>query len=151
MKQRLAHHWEAVLKGPGEWKPIAMVCVVVAMASLIFNMTTSVELEGHVQAWSFVRKSITKVLNSGTVWAAVAVYAGSKLPRLWQAFVGGIAAAVAALLIHYSVGAVVDVITGPIIHLDGSNDLLGNLNWFITALVACGPLGLVGWLAAQPG
>ena len=136
---------------PDPYKPIAKVCVTVALVSLLFNMTTQWELEGHLQSWAFVRKSITKVVNSGTVWAGIAFYAGWKLARPWQAFIGGIAAAVAALLIHYVVGGVLDFVTGWLIHLDGSNDLLGNMNWFLTALVLCGPLGLAGWLAARTG
>ena len=61
------------------WRSIAKVCMAVALIAVLFNMTTQWELEGHFQTWSFVRKSIAKVVSSGTVWAGVAVYAGWKL------------------------------------------------------------------------
>lgn len=133
------------------WKSIAKVCAAVALIAVLFNMTTQWELEGHFQTWSFVRKSIGKVVSSGTVWAGVAVYAGWKLSRPVVAFLGGIVASVATLFIHYVVGGVLDAVTGWVIHLDGTNDLLGNLNWFAAAALLCGPLGLVGWTAARPG
>ncbi|MGL5406268.1 MAG: hypothetical protein ACRDAX_05695 [Propionibacteriaceae bacterium] len=90
-------------------------------------------------------------MNSGTVWAGVAFYAGWKLARPLQAFIGGIAAAVATLLIHYVVGGVLGFVAGRLIILSGSNDLIGNLDWFLVALMLCGPLGLAGWLAARTG
>ena len=133
------------------WRSIAKVCMAVALIAVLFNMTTQWELEGHFQTWSFVRKSIAKVVSSGTVWAGVAVYAGWKLSRPTVAFLGGIVASVATLFIHYVVGGVLDFVTGWVIHLDGTNDLLGNLNWFAAAALLCGPLGLVGWMAAKPG
>lgn len=132
------------------WRSIAKVCMAVALIAVLFNMTTQWELEGHFQTWSFVRKSIAKVVSSGTVWAGVAVYAGWKLSRPTVAFLGGIVASVATLFIHYVVGGVLDFVTGWVIHLDGTNDLLGNLNWFAAAALLCGPLGLVGWMAAKP-
>ena len=72
------------------WRSIAKVCMAVALIAVLFNMTTQWELEGHFQTWSFVRKSIAKVVSSGTVWAGVAVYAGWKLSRPTVAFLGGI-------------------------------------------------------------
>ncbi|MDU6339379.1 MAG: hypothetical protein E6581_07675, partial [Cutibacterium granulosum] len=98
------------------WRSIAKVCMAVALIAVLFNMTTQWELEGHFQTWSFVRKSIAKVVSSGTVWAGVAVYAGWKLSRPTVAFLGGIVASVATLFIHYVVGGVLDFVTGWVIH-----------------------------------
>ncbi|MGO4599181.1 hypothetical protein [Terrabacter sp. 2RAF25] len=118
-------------------------CVGLALLSLLFNITLPAELEGNLQAWSFVRKSIGNVLNSGTAWAAVAFYAGWKMAKPWTAFLVGIGAAVATLLIHYVVGSA--------LHIYEAGEVGMNGIWFQAAVVLCGPMGLVGWLAARRG
>ncbi len=120
------------------YKPVATVCVALALASLAADVTLPGELQGHLQGWSFIRKSVTKVLNSGTAWASVAVIAGWHSRRWWAAFVAGIAAAAGTLAVYYIAG----VVTG--LHPGGMSGY-----WFQVALVLCGPLGLVGWVAAR--
>lgn len=114
-----------------------------ALVSLLCNITLHPELEGHLQGYSMVRKTIAKVLSSGTAWAAIAYYAGWKLARPLRSFLGGILAAIATLFIHYVVGSA--------LHIYPPGELFTNLNWFQTALVLCGPIGLAGWLATRQG
>ncbi len=127
----------------GPWRSIAKACVGLALLSLLFNITLHAELEGNLQTWSFVRKTISNVLNSGTAWAAVAFYAGWKMAKPWMAFLVGIGAAIATLLIHYMVGSA--------LHIYQAGEVGMNGIWFQAAILLCGPMGLVGWLAARRG
>lgn len=122
-------------------RDIVAVCVGLAFASLLFNLSFSAEMQGRMQEWSFVRKSVTKVLNSGTAWAAVGVYAGWRMRRLPWALVAGVAASVGSLVVY----TVIDVVA---IHgAPGQRDT--NAMWFIAALLFGAPLGFAGWLARR--
>jgi hypothetical protein len=125
------------------WRAIAKACVGLALLSLLFNITLHAELGGNLQTWSFVRKTIGKLLNSGTAWAAIAFYAGAKMAKPWMAFLVGIGAAIATLLIHYLVGSA--------LHIYQAGEIGMNGIWFQAAMVLCGPMGLAGWLAARQG
>lgn len=125
------------------WYAVARASLGLAVLSLLFNISLPPEMSGHWQVWSFLRKTITKVLSSGTVWAGIAVYAGWKLARPLAAFVGGIVASEATLLVHYLLGRLIGIYD--------SNVLSGNSYWFIGGAIVCGPLGLVGWLASRRG
>lgn len=127
---------------PG-WRRVAMVCLAVALLSLLFNVTFGPEMSGEWQTYSFIRKTVSKVLSSGTVWAAVSVYAGWVTARPLTSVMAGIVAAEATLLIHYLLGMVFG--------LYDSTMLSSNSYWFIAGVVLCGPLGLCGWLASRAG
>lgn len=122
---------------------VAKAVAVLALSSMVLNITLPWEMEGHWAQWSFVRKSISKVVNSGTAWAAISVYAGWYLRRLPEALVGGILAAEAALLLHYASGRFIGIYDDFV--------LVGNAYWFAAALVVGAPLALVGWLARRGG
>lgn len=124
------------------WRNIIVVCFGLALVSLVFNIALPTELMGGLQVWSFIRKTITKIVSSGTAWAAIAVYAGWKLASPARAYLGGITAAVVTLTIHYLLGVAA--------HLYPITEITRNAIWYLAAIVLCGPLGLIGWLAASP-
>lgn len=135
---------------PGHaWVTIVKACLLLALASLLFNVALQPEIRGHWQTYSFVRKTLTQVVNSGTAWAGIAIFAGWKLFRWWESFAGGIAAAFMALIFHYASGMLLAHVTAGFLLVSGSDDLLGNLGWFRFSLIACGPLGFVGWVAQR--
>ncbi|MBW3085067.1 hypothetical protein KEM60_01259 [Austwickia sp. TVS 96-490-7B] len=119
------------------------VCVALAVVSALFNICVPPEMSGDWQVYSFVRKSISKVLSSGSVWAAVALYAGWKAPRPRLALVAGVAAAEGTLLVHYLLGVALGIYE--------MNILWSNNIWFFAGVLYCGPLGLCGWYAARAG
>lgn len=125
------------------WRLIARACVVLAVLSLVFNISLPPEMAGHWELYSCIRKSITKVLSSGTAWAGIAVYAGWRVARPRASFLAGVLAAEATLLIHYLLGWAIGIY--------GSNILSSNVYWFVGGLILCGPLGVVGWLASRTG
>lgn len=48
-----------------------------------WGVVTTAELEGQLQAWSFLRKTCSTIVNTGTVWAALAVGVGYLFRRWW--------------------------------------------------------------------
>lgn len=122
------------------WLSIAQACAALALASLLFNVTLDAELHGRLKEYSYVRKSITKVLSSGTMWAAIAFYAGWRVARPLLSFVAGVGAAMVTLSIHYVLGSLLGVYP--------PDELASNGFWYVVALVLCGPMGLLGWVAA---
>lgn len=128
---------------PAPARRVAAVCVALAAASLIANIALPPEMAGRWEVYSFLRKSVSRFLSAGTLWAAVAVYAGWQSRRPLTAIVAGVAASEATLLLHYLLG----MLAG----LYGVGELATNVSWFLAGVVLCGPLGLVGWLAARRG
>ncbi len=126
-----------------DWAKVAKVCIGVAVVSLALNITLPWELSGQMQTYSFIRKSISKVFSSGTLWAAVPVYAGWQMGRPRAAAVVGLAAAEGTLLVHYVLGMTLGIYD--------STALSSNVIWFLAAAIVGGPLGLCGWIASQPG
>lgn len=128
---------------PTPVRRVALVCVALAAAPLIANIALPPEMAGRWEVYSFLRKSVSRFLSAGTLWAAVAVYAGWQSRRPLVAILAGVAASEATLLLHYLLG----MLTG----LYGVGELATNVSWFLAGVVLCGPLGLVGWLAARRG
>lgn len=128
----------------GEWRQIAKVCGALAVASLLFNISLPWEMAGDLQTYSFVRKTISKMLSSGTAWAALAVFAGWVMGRARSgvAVVAGVFAVEGTLLVHYSLGMLLGIYE--------SSELSSNVVWFVAGILLCGPLGLCGWIAARP-
>lgn len=112
-----------------------------AVLSLVFNISLPGEMSGDLPVVSFVRKSITMVLNSGTAWAGIAVFAGWRSRTVLGAILAGFGASVGALLLHYLLGIVATIYAPSI--------LAENVTWFQAAALFCGPLGAVGWLARR--
>ena len=126
-----------------DWVKIANVCLAVAVVSLVLNISLPWELSGQMQTYSFIRKTISKVFSSGTLWAAVPVCAGWQMGRPRAAAVAGLAAAEGTLLVHYVLGMTLGIYD--------STELSSNVTWFLAAAIVGGPLGLCGWIASRPG
>jgi hypothetical protein len=76
------------------------------------------------------------------MWAGLAVLSGWLVRRARQAFVAGITACTFALLAHYGLGRIFGVFQTDV--------WASNSYWFLAAIVAGGPLGLIGAAARQP-
>ncbi len=120
---------------------LCLVAVGLGLLSLLTNITTTAQLEGRDEMLNAVRKSATRVLNSGTVWAGLSVLAGWLVRRPLPAAAAGAGAGLLALLVHYGVGVGLGVL--------GTGAFSSNASWFVAAVVAGPPLGLVGAAARR--
>ena len=138
--------WNAGSGEPVPWRDVRQiltVCLVVGVLSAVSNWTSTAELSGQLNAYSVVRKTVSKLLSSGTVWAAVAVFAGYRLRRPFPSALGGGVAAELTLVIHYGFGRMVGIYPDTIWR--------DNLVWFYAGVLLCVPLGVSGLLAARGG
>lgn len=124
------------------WWLVLAAATGLALASLASNVTTMSQLSGEADAVLVVRATVSKLVNSGAVWAGLAVLSGWLVRRPAQAFAAGIVACLLALVAHYGVGRVLG--------LFDSDVWTENSFWFVAALVLGGPLGLVGAVARRP-
>lgn len=122
--------------------------VCIAVASLLSNITTETQLSGQAETITYLRKVVSKFLNSGTLWAALGFYAGwlysgskSRPAPLWVPVVAAAAASLGALAGHYALGNLLGIME-PSIWIE-------NYHWFIAAVIISGPLGWVGARSAQ--
>ncbi len=130
-------------RGDVAWVDVAKVCAEVAVAAAIANITLPAEMAGGLQEWSVVRKTVAKLISSGTLWAALAVYAGWRYARVLPSLVAGIAALIGSLLVHYVVMMLLGVAD--------SSAFTGNTLWFLAAIALGAPLGACGWVASRRG
>lgn len=128
---------------PPAARRIAIACAALAVISLITNLSTPQEMEGNWEAYSAIRKTLSLFFNSGTLWAAIGVYAGSQCQRPVIAGLAGLAACVATLLLHYGLGMLIGFF--------GPDAIAENVHWFAAGAIFGVPLGLVGWLAGRSG
>lgn len=120
---------------------LCLVAVGLGLLSLLTNITTTAQLEGRDEVLNAVRKSATRVLNSGTAWAGLSVLAGWLVRRPIPAAAAGAGAGLLALLVHYGVGVGLGVL--------GTSAFSSNASWFVAAVVAGPSLGLVGATARR--
>ncbi|GAB3261799.1 hypothetical protein GCM10027425_25400 [Alteromonas gracilis] len=120
---------------------LGLVAVALGLLSLLTNITTTAQLEGRDELLNAVRKSATRVLNSGTVWAGLSVLAGWLVRRPALAAAAGAGAGLLALLVHYGAGVALGVF--------GTDAFSSNATWFAAAVVAGPALGLVGAAARR--
>lgn len=125
-----------------------LLVVCIAVASLLSNITTDAQLSGQAETITYLRKVVSKFLNSGTLWAALGFYAGwlysgskSRPAPLWVPVVAAAAASLGALAGHYALGNLLGIME-PSIWIE-------NYHWFIAAVIISGPLGWVGARSAQ--
>lgn len=103
-------------------------------------------MSGHDVGFLTVRFTLSKLVNSGTVWAGLLILAGWLVRRPGQAALAGPVAGLVALVVHYGLGQVVG--------LDGLGYAgwevwVDNREWFLAALLFGPPLGLLGSLARR--
>lgn len=120
----------------------------IAVASLLSNITTEAQLSGQSEAITYVRKVVSKFLNSGTLWAALGFYAGwlwsgsrTRPAPLWVPVAAAVAASLGALVGHYALGNLLGIMEASI--------WIENYHWFIAAVIISGPLGWLGARSAQ--
>ncbi|WP_237201659.1 hypothetical protein [Rothia nasimurium] len=125
-----------------------LLVVCIAVASLLSNITTDAQLSGQAEAITYVRKVVSKFLNSGTLWAALGFYAGwlwsgsrTHPAPLWVPVVAAAAASLGALAGHYALGNLLGIME-PSIWIE-------NYHWFIAAVIISGLLGWMGARSAQ--
>lgn len=123
------------------WTLALVVGALVGVVAWLSNITTEAQMMGEDRAWWGVRTFVSRVANSGTVWAGLPVLAGWLVRRPAQGVLAGVLVSEAALVIHYGLGAV----TGTMPWASWGD----NWYWFVAAVVLCAPLGLVGTIARR--
>lgn len=121
---------------------VALAVAFLGVASLVVNITNGAQLSGEQEHLLAVRRTSSLVLNAGTVWAGVSVFAGAVMRRNVPAAVAGMLAGTGALVVHYGVGELTGLMPG------GSFN--SNAMWFVAAIATGAPLGMVGGLARSP-
>jgi len=121
---------------------VLVAATVLALAALASNATTMSQIEAEANTLLAVRRTISQLVNAGTVWAGLAVVSGWLVRRPVQAFVAGIVALLVALVVHYGVGLILGMFD--------PNVWTENQIYFQGAVVLGGPLGLVGAIARRP-
>lgn len=110
----------------------------IGIIAWLSNLTTEAQMLGEDRIWWGTRTFVSRVVNSGTVWAGLPVLAGRIMRRPGPAALAGVLVSEAALVVHYAVGS----LTGTMPWSIWGN----NLSWFVIALLLCAPLGLIGAL-----
>ena len=113
----------------------------IAVASLLSNITTEAQLSGQSEAITYVRKVVSKFLNSGTLWAALWSGSRTRPAPLWVPVTAAVAASLGALAGHYALGNLLGIMEASI--------WIENYHWFIAAVIISGPLGWLGARSAQ--
>ncbi|WP_415972853.1 hypothetical protein [Rhodococcus sp. 077-4] len=125
------------------WGLVVAAAVTVALVSLVSNITSESQLSAQADTLLAVRSTVSKLVNSGAVWAGLPILSGWLVRRPLQAFAAGIVAGLTALSVHYGVGQLFGMFDATV--------WAANRVWFAMALVAGGPLGLVGVVARGGG
>lgn len=123
------------------WARAVVAALLLAVCSLLSNLTTSAQLNGRANVVLAIRLIFSKVLNSGTAWAGLAIMAGLLVGRTRRAGVAGIVCCELALTTHYGLGNLLGAMDRSI--------WWQNKSWFIGALVLGAPLGICGALARR--
>lgn len=123
------------------WTLALAAAAIVGVLAWLSNITTGAQLLGEDRALWGVRTFVSRVANSGTVWAGLPVLAGWLVRRPLQGTLAGVLVSEAALVIHYVLGTA----TGTMPWVSWAD----NWYWFVAAVVLCAPLGLVGSLARR--
>lgn len=121
------------------WVLILVAASVLALVALASNATTLSQQEGLADTLLAMRKTLSQLLNTGTLWAALAVLSGWLVRRPIQAFAAGVLSLVVALVVHYGVGSILGMFDQTV--------WTENSEWFLAAVLAGGPLGVVGAIA----
>lgn len=124
------------------WGQLLAASVLLGLVALLVNVTSVDQMSGQADGLAALRKTVSKVVNAGTVWAGLMVLAGALVRRPGVAAAAGPVSGVVALAVHYGVGGVLDLMPWA-----GLGD---NAWWFVAAVVLGVPLGVVGALSRRP-
>jgi hypothetical protein len=125
---------------PG-WARALGAALLLALVSLLSNITSTAQLEGRANALLTIRLVISKLVNSGTAWAGLAILAGWLVGRRLQSMWAAILCCELALVAHYALGNLIGVMDSSI--------WWANKSWFVFAIVFGAPLGLCGAAARR--
>lgn len=123
------------------WGRLLAVSIGLGLLALLVNITTVEQMSGQADGIAAVRKTASKLVNAGVVWAGLMVLAGLLVRRPLPAALAGPVAGLVALTVHYGVGGLFDLMPWA--------GLRDNLSWFVVAAVLGAPLGVVGALAGR--
>lgn len=127
------HQEQASRRG---WALTLAAAIALGVTSLLANLTSAGQLQGREQEWLAVRRTLSLLLNSGSVWAGLGVFAGWCLRRPVAAALGSALSLALALAVHYLLGIAVGSL--------GWESFSRNGSWFLAAAVVGPVLGLVG-------
>ncbi len=127
-------HWRG-------WVLVVVAALTLALVSWLTNITTLAQLSGEADNLLTFRFTVSKLANSGTACAGLAILCGWLIRRPVQAAAAGILGSLLALLAHYAMGWMSGMFDAA--------DLSDNSYWFVTGTIVCGPLGLIGAVARR--
>lgn len=123
------------------WYLVVAAALAVSLVSWATNITTEAQLSGQADGFLTVRRTFSKLANSGTIWAGLGMACGWFVRRPLPAAVAGILGSLLSLIAHYALGRISGMFTATIWG--------ENLEWFVAAMILGGPLGLVGATARR--
>ncbi|XVX20162.1 hypothetical protein ACQP1U_18085 [Actinomycetota bacterium] len=123
------------------WGRVIVWALVLAVVSLLSNITSVAQLSGEANGLLAVRFYVSKLVNAGAVWAGLMVLAGWLVRRPAQAALAGVLSGELALVAHYGIGQVTGIYESGI--------WASNFYWFIAPLLFGVPLGLIGAAARR--
>lgn len=123
------------------WLRVLLVASLVGIVALVSNITSEAQMMGRADTFLAFRFTISKLVNSGTVWGGLLVLAGWIVRRPWQAPLAGIVAGEVALVVHYGLGQLFGIYPA---------DIWGsNWYWFLAPVIFGPFLGLIGAAARR--
>lgn len=132
------------------WVRVLLVASIVGVLALVSNITSNAQLSAQADTWLTIRFTLSKLVNSGTVWGGLLVLAGWLVRRPVQAALAAVVAGEVALVVHYGLGRLLEV-CGPSwwVEVYGSSVWSDNWYWFVAPLLLGPPLGLIGGAARR--
>lgn len=125
------------------WLLVVIAALALAVVSWATNITTMSQISGEANEFTTFRLTISKLANSGTAWAGLAILSGWLVRRPLQSFVAGIVGSEFSLAAHYAMGRVSGMFD--------ATTWAENRSWFVLGLLICGLLGLIGAAATRRG
>ena len=131
------------------WAPVLLTAFLVGIVALIADRTSLAQISGQADTLLTVRFTVSKLVNSGTIWGGLLILAGWLVRRPLLAPFAAIIAGEVALVVHYGLWDLLRATT-PDIVFSRSDIWVANWYWFLAPLIFGPPLGLIGALARRP-
>lgn len=123
------------------WTEVIVASSLVGIIALLSNVTTTAQLSGEADTLLTLRFTVSKLVNSGTVWGGLLILAGWFVRRPLHAALAGVVAGEVALVVHYGLGHLFEIYQA---------DIWGsNWYWFLAPVIVGVPLGLIGAAARR--